>query len=224
MNKFIEKGYIEILILLSFILMIVFVGALFYLKKQNSLVDEYDSARSFSIQNQPAIDQTENTSINPPIQNNIPELFPEVEWGESITLTGYENNYDNSIFVTDTSNNDTFMQSYKLPGKFWKFESQNDIDVRIRYRFIDYYSDELKRLGWKSSKLAISGFEISPLIADGPMGSSLGYLQLDEGKVRTIVISELYLQDENGIEKVELSVFLSEWVEVEDLIKEENKL
>lgn len=130
---------------------------------------------------------------------SIPELFPEVSWrGPEII-----DKEDNQIFIyiskmKDGGDWEFYSEPISLSGKRWTAELDKNDYLELLQSFESYYDIELEKRGWvKWDTLTLESYEITPLAADGPTGSSWGYLNVKNNSVQEVVLTNLIIPDNN---------------------------
>lgn len=127
----------------------------------------------------------------------IPELFPEVSW-QGPEIVSKE---DNQIFIYISKRAkgggwEFYSEPISLSGKRWTATLDKDNYSELFESFENYYIRELKNNG-RGETLSIGNFEISAIIADGPTGSTWGYLISKDGSVQEIVLSNTVIPESN---------------------------
>ncbi|MDP4010307.1 MAG: hypothetical protein Q8P37_00390 [Candidatus Spechtbacteria bacterium] len=136
---------------------------------------------------------TEEKNIEKKISDsiNIPSLYPDFFWEEltkeesslgdfAIYYNNYQREKDRTKWSTDSAS---------LKGDEWTTQIEiGDAAETNRPIFSQYYEDELSPNGWVQG-IEFEGFTISAISADRPGGSIWGYVKLQDGKIRAVILS-----------------------------------
>ena len=147
---------------------------------------------------------------NPDISelSNYPKLYSGVQWKEI-------SKDDIGVMWLGGEENLTYR---KLPGydskwitiaegkQWWSGHVNDEQWEKIR----EYFYGELKRAGWKW-KVFVHGFELTGTAAGGPSGNTDGYLKIQNGYLRTIIVDESV---------ADFNIFVSDIASLKDIIPE----
>lgn len=134
---------------------------------------------------------------------DFPELYPDTVWER----TGVKG--DEFIYIKDQSE----AKSLLLEGEVWT-SYENDIDKLLLIE--KYFSNELRDRGYVSQRVNFKNLSITPMLAGGPMGDSIGYLVSDGNNIKHVVVSVMLLEFNNG---PYVEVYISETVSYEKLME-----
>ena len=157
--------------------------------------------------------------------NQIPDLFPLVEWEGPINLVmgEFDEDVNNLIYITDkrSGGENMYYEPVGISGKSWIFRGNSFENGDLLKSFIDYYHEELAKRNWTNQPLEVGNYQINPFAGDSPISTIEGYLILDQHFVREIILSSFNLtsneiDDDSG--KTELRVFVSDPVEINENI------
>lgn len=146
-----------------------------------------------------------------------PELYPEVNWGEFV-----ESEFNKSLGRSALYSRGPI----RMNGMEWEASKDNlnrDSMNALLTGFDKYYDSELTKKGW-SNNYQDKQYDLSPLAADGPGGSIWGYIKVNNGKARVILLEKITpVEDFGGVAKcpcdVGLRVFVSDIEPLEELVK-----
>lgn len=193
-NKTRQKG----IIFLGLILIVVFVLGLalawFYLGERPR--DE----TNLNIGGTPAVNAPQKSKLE-----DLPELYPGVTWQESELISKDSNEY--FLYVSD--------EPFSLNGQRWISRLSSEEFSEHKKIFENYYEDELTKRKWASEDLTLKGHKVTPMVAEGPIGSSWGYLALDIKSIREVVLSYVSLGE---TQNYELEIFVSDIYEIDDVL------
>ncbi len=82
---------------------------------------------------------------------------------------------------------------FGMTGKEWTATKRNiskEEIYAINKDFESYYDREVLKFGWLRDT-EINGFSLSPMVADGPIGSIWGYIKVQNRKIEAIIFSWL---------------------------------
>src|SRR3989344_3315032 len=153
-----------------------------------------------------------------------PELYPEFEWEEFI-----ESELNKSLSESALYSQKGNWGSIRMNGKEWTASKDNldrDSMEVLLTGFDVYYNSELTQRGW-SYIYEDEQYNLVPLSADGPGGSIWGYIKVNDGKLRVILLQKLTpIEDFGGVATCPCSigfrVFVSDIESIEELVKRIN--
>lgn len=123
---------------------------------------------------------------------DVPELFPDLLWEEvNKDQSGdYWPGYGAASYIKLSEGEYNSVDI--LNGKAWSasytYEDQDNYN-KLWEKFNRYYSDELSKRGW-AWKTYVHGFEVMGISAGGPTGVIDGYIKIQNGRLRVLVIDE----------------------------------
>jgi hypothetical protein len=197
MNK---PGFVPVFILLVITAFAVLVTTIFYIKEKVRL-------------NQRPSITTNHLSDIKKKEVSIPKLFPEVEWKENNNVSDI-----NTIYIS----NNREQKRKQLKGDAWissgKYSKEEILSLIENFQ--NYYTMNLPQRVWKQN-YNYFGSDISPIFADGPIGSTWGYLKVEDNYLRMIALS---YDDKSSLEPncpctLTLEVFVSEKTDLNKLLE-----
>lgn len=142
-----------------------------------------------------------------------PPLFPGLSWQE-ISDAELEQSWasQDTLSYKDISG-DEFRRDNEYVELNIKKGWSIDIDDEYGLQIKEYYRNEFKKFDW-SWEVIVHEFEIHGVAAGGPMGSMDGYLKVENGYLREIIL------DERSGQGTKFSIFISDIVSLKDIIPE----
>ncbi len=143
--------------------------------------------------------------------NNLPKFYPTVSW-EQVPLD-QQSDFGKIAIWLQLGN--IIFDSPELCGQEWS--AQRDASTieetnSFEDSFYQYYDTEFSKRGWKW-RIDVKGFEITGAAADGPDGSTWGYLKAIENGLRAVVLSE-HVSDK----RIEFRIFFSDIIPLGEII------
>ena len=173
--------------LLVFILIIILSGVYAYLKvaDKNNYSDlllnsEVAHEGSISIAPTGVKSKAYQDSFEPPL------LFPEVEWGK--VVSSEEHTVGKGVLYSNST--EKAWGSIDLNGDEWiaSISAKNGAQMQDFLDNLDaYYLALLEQSGWKY-KYKDDKYDFSPLQADGPTGEIYGYIKVNSGQLKMVLI------------------------------------
>ncbi len=140
-----------------------------------------------------------------------PEL-PKLTWNSEQRVES-QSASDYLLFVTDKKT-DRYLETVHLAGTLSTVKLSVS-EYSSTQTQIEAFQQELIKKGWIDQKYrGDNGIELSPVQADGPMGESVGFLNVDSGMVREIIITSLHR--ENTYER---EIFVSDEYAIDEIIE-----
>ncbi len=153
------------------------------------------------------------STVSLPTLDPIP-LSKDAKWN-SINLDDpssiYNQTHDKSLLYLDDEN-----KSISVTGKEW-------LGILADKKYFDEYSEALNSHGWKNNT-QYNNHVIQMLPADGPLGSTYGYIKIEKYYARIIILSVVSVAPQTLKAsadcpcKYKYNIFISDTVPIADLI------
>ena len=160
-------------------------------------------------------------TTNPESFFEAPRLYPEFEWEEFI-----ESEFNKSLSESALYSQKGNWGSIRMNGEEWTASKDNldrDSMEVLLTGFDEYYNSELTQRGW-SNIYEDEQYNLVPLSADGPGGSIWGYIKVNDGKLRVILLEKFTpIEGFGGVATcpcdIGFRVFVSDVESIEELVK-----
>ena len=154
---------------------------------------------------------------------NLPEFPSEFFWKRSL-----ENHLENEKIVNYGTSGGYLFGDSSFCGQEWIAIVENfthEEIIKFNQSFSSFDSEFLN-LGWER-RISEGGFEITGVAADGPDGGMWGYVKVQNGRLRTVVLSRHYTRTQKSLDDnygerdpsgMEFRIFISDIVSLDKIL------